>query len=313
MRNATRVMIEEDRGLAVLRFARPDVQVSEHELWPSWTPLWQDVESLRIFLSLDYCADNKRPLLLHKPTDHEDDDVLMLDGFQIDSIESVHTIPTKLFDDDHQDLPHGFQSLYRTITEQGGHVCPKLLLLALMAEMFKNQRMAGDADIIESFLDFLLGRAGLSEEEVRGDHCGASPQDNRLESLENLSYQIQVSCRDRSLFLTKNGNIGLGPSERKSDFLTKNGNIGLWPSELKPDFLTKNGNIGLWPSELKPDFLNEGDVIVVLFGGPWPFILRQDGSDYRLVGPCYVSGMMYGEAVRDREAQAVPPRTFQIK
>jgi len=39
-----------------------------------------------------------------------------------------------------------------------------------------------------------------------------------------------------------------------------------------------------------------GDFIVVLAGGDYPFVLRPTGDHYRLVGPCYVHGIMDGEA-----------------
>ncbi|KUJ21868.1 HET-domain-containing protein [Mollisia scopiformis] len=39
-----------------------------------------------------------------------------------------------------------------------------------------------------------------------------------------------------------------------------------------------------------------GDVVAVLAGGQTPFVLRPNGSYYRFVGPCYVHGIMDGEA-----------------
>ena len=39
-----------------------------------------------------------------------------------------------------------------------------------------------------------------------------------------------------------------------------------------------------------------GDCIAVLAGGRVPFVLRPTGDHYRLVGPCYVHGIMEGEA-----------------
>jgi hypothetical protein len=39
-----------------------------------------------------------------------------------------------------------------------------------------------------------------------------------------------------------------------------------------------------------------GDCIALLAGGRLPFVLRSTGDHYRLVGPCYVHGIMNGEA-----------------
>jgi hypothetical protein len=49
-----------------------------------------------------------------------------------------------------------------------------------------------------------------------------------------------------------------------------------------------------------PCTTEEGDRIAILSGGNLPVILRPNGDDYyRLVGPCYVHGIMDGEAFPD--------------
>jgi hypothetical protein len=42
-----------------------------------------------------------------------------------------------------------------------------------------------------------------------------------------------------------------------------------------------------------------GDVVCVLYGSDVPFIIRQVGNkgEYKLIGECYVSGIMHGEAL----------------
>jgi hypothetical protein len=46
-----------------------------------------------------------------------------------------------------------------------------------------------------------------------------------------------------------------------------------------------------------PDTTRAGDLVVVFFGGRVPFILRQHGGHYVLLGECYIHGMMDGEAI----------------
>lgn len=58
-------------------------------------------------------------------------------------------------------------------------------------------------------------------------------------------------------------------------------------------FDTVNGHIGIGPRIVRP-----GDRIALVPGCRVPLILRQDEAFFRLVGPCYVSGIMQGEAVR---------------
>ncbi|KAM5343075.1 hypothetical protein ACJ41O_014041 [Fusarium nematophilum] len=49
---------------------------------------------------------------------------------------------------------------------------------------------------------------------------------------------------------------------------------------------------------LGPDIMQQGDVVVVLYGGRTPFLLRRtQGGAWILVGECYVHGLMDGEAL----------------
>lgn len=61
-------------------------------------------------------------------------------------------------------------------------------------------------------------------------------------------------------------------------------------------FRTKGGYMGLGPQILQP-----GDFVCVLAGGEVPFILRPDHDYYKLVGECYLHGIMNGEAVRKQD------------
>lgn len=69
-------------------------------------------------------------------------------------------------------------------------------------------------------------------------------------------------------------------------------------------FSTGMRYFGLGSADMK-----DGDIVVVLFGGRFPFILRPTvGNSYRLVGYAYVLGIMDGEAVSDSQKG----RTFRI-
>ena len=58
---------------------------------------------------------------------------------------------------------------------------------------------------------------------------------------------------------------------------------------------TKEGYIGIMPRNSLP-----GDLVCVLLGCQMPMLLRQTNSQYRVVGPCYVDGLMNGEAFLGR-------------
>lgn len=57
-------------------------------------------------------------------------------------------------------------------------------------------------------------------------------------------------------------------------------------------FGTKEGYIGVGDITLQAD-----DLVCVLFGGKVPFVLRKMRGHYRLVGECYLHGIMFGEAL----------------
>ena len=45
-----------------------------------------------------------------------------------------------------------------------------------------------------------------------------------------------------------------------------------------------------------PQASDEGDIVCIISGGKTPFVIRPDGNGaYRLVGECYLHGLMNGE------------------
>lgn len=49
---------------------------------------------------------------------------------------------------------------------------------------------------------------------------------------------------------------------------------------------------------LGPEAAQAGDVVCILFGGRIPYLLRRSiDNSYLLVGECYISGLMHGEAL----------------
>ncbi|KAM0242332.1 hypothetical protein ACHAPO_000746 [Fusarium lateritium] len=53
-----------------------------------------------------------------------------------------------------------------------------------------------------------------------------------------------------------------------------------------------------------PDIMQGGDVVVVLYGGKVPFLIRRrEGGTWMLVGECYVHGMMSGEVLEFKGLQ----------
>ncbi|KAF1844479.1 uncharacterized protein K460DRAFT_284891, partial [Cucurbitaria berberidis CBS 394.84] len=59
--------------------------------------------------------------------------------------------------------------------------------------------------------------------------------------------------------------------------------------------------------------MKTGDIAVVLFGSRIPFVLRKDGSMYRLVSDCYVQGLMDGEALDMLRNGELESEKFQLR
>ena len=72
-------------------------------------------------------------------------------------------------------------------------------------------------------------------------------------------------------------------------------------------FQTKAGYLGLGPR-----MLQQGDLVFILFGGKTPYLLRPNGTGYKLVGECYVDGMMRGEVQHWVNQGTRTPRSVDI-
>ncbi|KAH6721662.1 heterokaryon incompatibility protein-domain-containing protein [Leptodontidium sp. MPI-SDFR-AT-0119] len=73
-------------------------------------------------------------------------------------------------------------------------------------------------------------------------------------------------------------------------------------------FRTALGYYGIGPCELEND-----DLIVVLFGGTTPYVLRPTSEGYKFVGECYVYGLMNGEAILMMEREELKEKTFDLR
>jgi hypothetical protein len=61
---------------------------------------------------------------------------------------------------------------------------------------------------------------------------------------------------------------------------------------LNRPLVTSGGRFGIAPMPAEP-----GDKVCILLGGHMPFVMRQEGDEWLLVGTAYVHGLMNGEAM----------------
>lgn len=74
-------------------------------------------------------------------------------------------------------------------------------------------------------------------------------------------------------------------------------------------FFTRDGHMGLCPRAARV-----GDLIVILYGGSVPYVLRRHSDNcYTFVGECYVHGMMFGEALEKKERYGIKEQVFRLR
>jgi hypothetical protein len=82
---------------------------------------------------------------------------------------------------------------------------------------------------------------------------------------------------------------------------------------LRRHFVSASGYQGLGPAQIQ-----HNDIIVVLFGGCCPYVLREtyrnsDLAGYLVVGECYVHGLMDGEAIAEWKKGQLSSKLFLLR
>tara|TARA_R110002033_G_scaffold80478_1_gene131577 strand:+ start:199 stop:411 length:213 start_codon:yes stop_codon:yes gene_type:complete len=62
-----------------------------------------------------------------------------------------------------------------------------------------------------------------------------------------------------------------------------------------------------------PDTVSEGDVVVILYGGDVPFVIRPEKDYYTLVGECYLYGSMNVDALREKGERGIENEWFLLR
>jgi hypothetical protein len=275
---AVRLLINNSGTVDVLNEVRTPPIFTAKDLRPSWVADWSQGNpraSILHALNFKACGDMIREL---EPT--SDKRILRVKGFEVDSIRECRIFPstrTGVF----EAIPKVLALTFSNVSSNpGGYVNGDSLADAfthtiMTGRDFKSSRpVKNDPGSITQASDYWR-KAWKSNllPELQGI------QESMQQYLENaipmFDTTIHHACNSRTFFLTEGGYIGIGP---------------LW---MKPN-----------------------DKVVILYGGKTPYILRDetdselvpistgkglDGRSCRLVGECYVHGMMYGEMVEEKD------------
>lgn len=76
---------------------------------------------------------------------------------------------------------------------------------------------------------------------------------------------------------------------------------------MRKFFCTSKGLFGLGPAMVQAD-----DLVCVLFGADTPFVLRRAETRYKVVGECYVHGLMQGQARRAWRRGELKEEEFEL-
>lgn len=60
-----------------------------------------------------------------------------------------------------------------------------------------------------------------------------------------------------------------------------------------------------WKFGIGPNGMRKGDLVVVLLGDHVPYLLREEGGHYVLVGETFIDGILAGEFIRSYKNQEV--------
>jgi hypothetical protein len=114
---------------------------------------------------------------------------------------------------------------------------------------------------------------------------------------------------DTFLYLGMTSTINHNPADSGYALLSEeNHNAARRVCHLRKHFVTPSGYQGLGPAQTEPN-----DIVFVIFGGCCPYVLREvQPSLYRLVGECYVHGLMDGEAIAEWKSGRLSRQTIAL-
>jgi hypothetical protein len=319
---AAKRMLEQDQHLRLLSSVQHDDDIDPS--YPSWVPKWHEplpAEPLALRDEQGYYANGGELFCPTASTFDPTTDSLTLTGLVCSTITSTSPVLTTNNNTPTPNNPHPELELGPTHLK-----ALSTLLISLNSEA--NQFRASWSATLEKFTLFgfrdpaVQAQHFLSNPDLRSVTVTAQPGKYNgmrasVESLDGerargdhlgeflLYWRERASWRQEGLKAVVKGWFGEGEGERFWRGLEERGTVYMKERALcsvnamvgRRVVVLGDGWVGLGPAAAR-----EGDVVVVLFGGVVPFVLRpverdDGGRCWRLVGECFVPGLMQGEAV----------------
>jgi len=263
-RQTTLNLIKHSRNLDVLSHVWDP---EENSLHPSWVPSWDKTHRPTLLLDstgtrTTFQSAGKSRV---KMIDSEDPQILKLNGLLIDNIDSVSS-PA--------DGPEGWyrsQKRWETFTKMDDKPW---------------RPYVGGGDFFNVFWRTLVTNKAMGPGALKGGDSmpQQAPEDDRriFGYLSGRDIAPQQLLKDRQ-------SVRKPTQAEVQNFWARLINS----IKCRRLFTTTKGYFGTGP-----DYMKTGDQVCVLLGGATPFIVRPNIDGYRLIGECYVHGLMYGEALQ---------------
>ncbi|KAK0625158.1 heterokaryon incompatibility protein-domain-containing protein [Bombardia bombarda] len=269
---AARKVLEQDQHLRMLSAVQhgPELDTA----YPSWVPKWFDpsyAEPLALRDEQGYYANGGELFCPSDDTFSADGEALILSGLVCGTVAEVS-----------EEMKKG-DLRFQALSKESHRGTMKSIFDQLNDE--DKQLRASWSATLEKFILFGFNNPEV-QLEVRDNGTGAAVTGQPGKYGMRLSAELLLGERAQNDHL---GEFLLYWRERAS-----------WQCD--------DGKSGLGPAATQP-----GDIVAVLFGGVVPFILRPvndgpEGESWKLIGECFVPGLMQGEAVE--EAGLLEPGSF---
>ena len=281
-RDVARFLIVERGNLLILSHAGGTQAIKP--FWPSWTPDWNHqkaaIELVTETNPYGYNADGDEPLTVG---DAVDSNSLALEGIEADHIK-VYGEKLKSYGFKHMtyqeeiDFVKAAWTLVQNLEDGSGPYASKQMLLTLISTL----------------------TAGFS------DTVGSQPTSG-MSFFEDAAQWISKHVGSKIPISNLSKRRAWLPAIRDSQDSGQFHEAFVRTCMDRRFFLSGDGRMGIGPETLR-----EGDIVAVLFGGILPYVLRPAGGRWKLIGECYVPGLIKGEAVEHWKASGPERQLFEL-
>ena len=289
VRDATRMAIHESKDLWLFRYIEHGYELIPPTLQsmaiPSWVPsLFQvpnpkiEPNHMRSTFQANLGMKEAGQRTIGKQADSRigidtdsdaDADVLSVHGLVVDSVNAIGSV---------------FRAEDFNGVDNLGAMVHKVLISRSLQEDTMNEALAR-LPLLDLGL-VIVGGSSFDPESTNGPRG------------QDQSYSQFIEAISKSTEEFQDNKIGHNLVNLKATLENPNFSHSVWAIKYaclnRRLFTTAKGYVGLGPQALR-----EGDFLSLLSDSRFPIILRQAGTEWNVLGPCFTHGVMRGEAVKE--------------